>query len=73
LRAGAQLRKKLRPEGCGQASAASQYQKQKAAWAAEVETTAEDIDSSEISGNAARKTTEACSLFVRLLELCSRG
>jgi hypothetical protein len=36
------------PEGCGQASAASSISKTKGRpWAAEVETTAEDIDSSE--------------------------
>jgi hypothetical protein len=61
------------PEGCGQASAASSIPKTKGRlWAAEVETTAEDIDSSEdFRERRGLKAAEAYSLFIRLLELCS--
>jgi hypothetical protein len=72
-RGGRTSAKSSAPEGCGQTSASFSPTKTKGRpWAAEVETTAEDIDSSgKFQGTPELGTPEAFSLFIRLSELCA--
>jgi hypothetical protein len=61
------------PVGCGQTSATRSLSNTKGRlWAAEVENTAEDINSSgKFQGARSWEDPQAFSLFIRLLELCA--